>query len=67
MSKYFVCYSVCTLPFELCKYGKKASECKKFLMEIAPTKVEKYHPSGSNESQPKEEAEKAADEPEKEK
>lgn len=55
------------MPFELCKYGKKASECKKFLMEIAPTKVEKYHPSGSNESQPKEEAEKAADEPEKEK
>lgn len=35
---------VCTLPFELCRYGKKVKDCKKFLQELAPAKVSKYHP-----------------------
>lgn len=40
---------VCTFPFELCKYGKKSKDCKKFLQEAAPTKVAKYHPEGNQE------------------
>lgn len=47
----FKSYLVCTFPFQLCKYGKKASQCKKFLMEIAPTKVAKYHPEGNENNQ----------------
>lgn len=66
MSKYPFHNIVCSLPFELCKYGKKVKDCKKLLMEIAPTKVEKYHPS-SNTGQENEEPKVEEEEETKEK
>ena len=40
----FSTISACSLPFELCKYGKNPNLCIKVLYELAPTKVTKYHP-----------------------
>ena len=40
----FSIISACSLPFELCKYGKNPNLCIKVLYELAPTKVTKYHP-----------------------
>jgi hypothetical protein len=35
---------VCSMTFELCRYGKEAPECAAFLFKLAPAKVTKYHP-----------------------
>lgn len=56
------------MPFELCKFGKKAGDCRKFLMEVAPAKVEKYHPGfekGEGAEEKVEEEEKAPKEAKK--
>lgn len=35
---------ICSYQFELCKFSKKAKDCKKFLQQVAPQKVAKYFP-----------------------
>lgn len=69
LSRYASPHSVCSFPFELCKYGKDSADCAAFLYKLAPTKVNKYHPDFKPEqleqAKDKKEAAKAEEKAEK--